>query len=144
VVCPDIHNVDNIGSLIRISAGFGVDAMILGERCHDPFFRQSVRVSMGAVFKLPIVQSIDIHADLQTLKSAGIQLVATVLDEDAEPLVSATRADRVAILFGNEAQGIERSLIDLCDRRVTIPMKLGTDSLNVSVAAGIFLYHFTR
>ena len=47
-------------------------------------------------------------------------------------------------MFGNEAQGLDAAHVAACDRRVTIPMKLGTDSLNVSVATGIFLYHFTR
>jgi TrmH family RNA methyltransferase len=48
------------------------------------------------------------------------------------------------LLLGNEAQGLEKRWLDLCHQQVTLPMKLGTDSLNVAVAAGIFLYHFTR
>ena len=47
VVCPEISNSDNMGSLVRVSAAFGADAMVLGEKCHDPFWRQSIRVSMG-------------------------------------------------------------------------------------------------
>jgi TrmH family RNA methyltransferase len=50
----------------------------------------------------------------------------------------------MALLLGGEAQGLSPEIVRACDRRVTIPMKLGTDSLNVAVAAGIFLYHFTR
>src|SRR4051812_36889747 len=63
VVCPEIEKTDNLGSLIRIAAAFGADAMILGERSCDPFFRQSVRVSMGTVFHLPIVRSEDLNRD---------------------------------------------------------------------------------
>ena len=48
------------------------------------------------------------------------------------------------LLFGNEAQGLSKEWLDLCQRRVTIPMRHGTDSRNVAVAAGVFLYHFTR
>jgi tRNA G18 (ribose-2'-O)-methylase SpoU len=66
------------------------------------------------------------------------------LDEAAEPLADAGRASRFGLLFGNEAQGLDAAHVAVCQRRVTIPMKLGTDSLNVAVAAGIFLYHFTR
>ena len=55
-----------------------------------------------------------------------------------------SRPDRLALLFGNEAQGLDPSTIAACDRRITIPMKMGTDSLNVAVSAGVFLYHFTR
>jgi len=53
VVCPEVSNSDNMGSLIRISAAFGAGAMVLGERCHDPFWRQSIRVSMGTIFSMP-------------------------------------------------------------------------------------------
>src|SRR6185503_6108823 len=58
VVCPEIANAENMGAMIRIAAAFGADAMIFGERCCNPFWRQSVRVSMGAVFALPLVRSI--------------------------------------------------------------------------------------
>ena len=144
VICPEIANVENIGSLIRLSAGFGADAMILGERCHDPFWRQSIRVSMGTIFRLPLVQSDDLARDLHRLRTEwDIELIATVLDEDAEPLESSRRRKRTGLLFGNEAQGLSPHWISRCDRRVTIPMHHGTDSLNVAVAAGIFLYHFT-
>lgn len=145
VVCPEIANTENLGSLVRISAGFGADAMVLGPRSCSPFFRQSVRVSMGAVFSLPIVESHDLLRDLDWLRDErGVESIATVLDPSAEALGSVSRGPRVALLFGNEAQGLDESIVRACDRRVTIPMKLGTDSLNVSVAAGVFLYHFTR
>jgi tRNA G18 (ribose-2'-O)-methylase SpoU len=145
VICPELNNTENLGLLIRIAAGFGASAMILGPRSCDPFFRQSVRVSMGAVFSLPIVRCEDLDRDLSRLRSAwDVELIATVLDASADPLSEAARKGRIALLFGNEAQGLDPRIVELCDRGVTIEMKLGTDSLNVAVAAGIFLYHFTR
>jgi tRNA G18 (ribose-2'-O)-methylase SpoU len=145
VVLPEISNVENIGSLIRISAAFGADAMLLGERCHDPFWRQSVRVSMGTIFTLPLRQSDDLLRDMRLLREQwGMQFAATVLDEDAEPLASASRPSRFGLLLGSEAQGLDEQWVRACDRRVTIPMQRGADSLNVAVAAGIFMYHFTQ
>jgi tRNA G18 (ribose-2'-O)-methylase SpoU len=145
VICPEIEKTDNLGALIRIAAAFGVTAMILGERCCDPFFRQSVRVSMGTAFYLPIVRSDDLARDLRRLRDEfAVELIATVLDDDAEALDTIRRPHRLGLLLGNEAQGLRPDHLALCRRRATIPMKLGTDSLNVSVAAGIFLYHFTR
>jgi tRNA G18 (ribose-2'-O)-methylase SpoU len=145
VLCPDLSNVENIGTMIRLCAGFGVDALILGEHSHDPFWRQSVRVSMGTVFSLPIAASQNLLHDMQRLRTEwGVELAATVLDESAEPLHRAVRSSRFGLVFGNEAQGLDAAHVNACDRRVTIPMKLGTDSLNVGVAAGIFLYHFTQ
>jgi tRNA G18 (ribose-2'-O)-methylase SpoU len=143
VICPDINNSENLGSLIRLAAGFGADGMILGPECCDPFFRRSIRVSMGAVFQLNLYQSSDLMADLRRLSNEWqFDLAAAVLDESAEPLSGSTRGQRLALLFGNEAQGLSRDIMAACHRRITIPMHLGTDSLNVSVAAGVFLYHF--
>jgi tRNA G18 (ribose-2'-O)-methylase SpoU len=145
LICPEIEKTDNLGALIRIAAAFGVHAMILGERCCDPFFRQSVRVSMGAAFVMPIVRSDNLARDLQRFRTDyGVQLIATVLEANAEHLDRVVPPARLGLLLGNEAQGIGPEYLSLCDARVTIPMKLGTDSLNVAVAAGVFLYHFTR
>jgi tRNA G18 (ribose-2'-O)-methylase SpoU len=145
VVCPEISNTENLGALVRIAAGFGATAMVLGQHSCDPFYRQSVRVSMGTIFRLPIVQSRDLLADLDALKRRwGVETIATVCHDEAEPLAMAKRTKRVAILFGNEARGLGDDYVAACDRRVTIPMQLGTDSLNVSVAAGVVMYHFTQ
>jgi tRNA G18 (ribose-2'-O)-methylase SpoU len=144
VICPEIANTENLGSLIRIAAGFGADAMLLGERSCDPFYRQSIRVSMGTVFSLNLMQSQDLLSDLSEMKKQwGVEMIATVLDETAQPLSEARRGDRVGLLFGNEAQGLPEEILAVCDRQVTIPMKLGTDSLNVAIAAGVAMYHFT-
>jgi tRNA G18 (ribose-2'-O)-methylase SpoU len=145
VICPETNNTENLGMLIRLAAGFGADGIILGENSCDPLYRQCIRVSMGTVFHLPIARSSNIRADLLKLKAEwNVQLAATVLDNDAEPIDAANRADRFALLFGSEPQGLPPDIINLCDRKITIPMFHGTDSLNVATAAAVFLYHFTR
>jgi tRNA G18 (ribose-2'-O)-methylase SpoU len=145
VVCPDVQDPENMGAILRIGAALGVDAMLNGRRCADPFSRRVLRVSMGAALRLPLIESDDLAADLQRLQAEfRYELLATVLDADAQPLDLMQRRQRTAILFGSEGHGLERSLVQLCDRKVTIPMESGTDSLNVSVAAGIVLHHFLR
>jgi tRNA G18 (ribose-2'-O)-methylase SpoU len=144
VVCPDVQDPENLGALLRIAAGLGADAVVLGRRSADPFSRRVLRVSMGAALRLPLVESHDPAADLRRLQSFHFELIATVLDPDAEALESMRRRDRTALLFGSEGHGLERSLVELCDRKATIPMQSGTDSLNVAIAAGIFLHHFLR
>jgi tRNA G18 (ribose-2'-O)-methylase SpoU len=145
VILPQIAATDNLGSLIRISSAFGASAMILGERCCDPFYRQSIRVSMGTIFGMPLVRSADLMGDLRRLRGEfGVELVASVAEGSGEALAGARRSRMMGFLFGNEAQGLSGEEIGACDRRVTIPMMLGTDSLNVSVAAGVVLYHFTQ
>lgn len=145
VILPELSGLQNMGSIIRVSAAFGVDAIILGPRCADPFYRLSCRVSMGAVFKVPIIRSMDMEADLASLhQNYGVELAATVLDESATDLTQATRAAKLGLLFGGEGYGLSKQVVGLCQRKLTLPMRLGTDSLNVGVSAAVFLYHFTH
>lgn len=144
VVCPDVKDPENLGSIIRTSSAFGVDALILGTACGDPFSRRILRVSMGSILRLPCLQTDDIPKCLQALREAGIELTATVLDPAAEPLSEFRRGPRTAILFGSEGHGLSGDVVALCQRRLTIAMNPGIDSLNVAVAAGIFLQHLTR
>jgi tRNA G18 (ribose-2'-O)-methylase SpoU len=145
MILPETANAENLGALVRIAAGFGANGLVLGERSCDPFWRQSIRVSMGTVFTLPIVRSEDLRRDLVRLREEfGLELMATVLDADAEPLGEVRRGERIGVLFGNEAQGLGRVWVEVCDRRITIPMKLGTDSLNVAVAAGVVMWELSR
>lgn len=144
VVCPDLIGVQNMGALVRTCAALGIDGMLLGEKCCDPFWRQSIRISMGNVFYIPIVRSARLADDLTLIRDNGFERVATVLDTDAQPLDQFVRPAKLAVLFGNETNGLSADALAASDRRVTIPMRDGIDSLNVSIAAGIFLYHFTR
>jgi tRNA G18 (ribose-2'-O)-methylase SpoU len=144
VVCPDVKDPTNLGSILRTSAALGVNAVVLGPQCADYLSRRVVRVSMAAALQLPIVVTADVAEALTRLKSDfGCELIATVLDPAAEPLANARRGEKMALVLGGEAHGLPGELVALCDRRVTIPMQLGIDSLNVAVAAAVLLYHCT-
>lgn len=145
VILPETASAQNMGAIVRIAAAFGCDALVLGERSCDPFWRQSVRVSMGTIFSMPLVQSHNLLEDLRRMReSFGFELAVAVLDERAQPLAGAARGPRLGVLFGNEAQGLPDDVLGLCDRRITVPMRGGIDSLNVAIAAAVFLYHFTQ
>ena len=145
LACPEITNVDNLGLLIRVAAGLGVRAMLLGPKCADPWYRRAVRVSMGAVFTMPLVHSDDFAADLEVLASVhGYERIATVIDADAPPLGATPPPahGRVAVLLGSEGYGLDSSVVSQCEQRVRIPMHHEVDSLNVAVAAGIVVHHY--
>lgn len=145
VVCPNCDNPENLGAIIRISRGFGVDLVLLGPGCCDPYSRRVLRVSMGTAFRQPIIETPNLLVDLHRLRTDwNFQFAATVLDRHAKPLSQTTRSPRFGILFGNEATGLSAESIAACDFATTIPMSGDADSLNVAVAAGIFLHHFTR
>lgn len=99
---------------------------------------------MGAALRLPIIHSLDLEHDVKRLRDEWhAELIGTVLDETAERLSVAEKPTRLGLLLGNEADGLDERWQALCDRRLTIPMRGGIDSLNVAIAAGIFLHHFT-
>ncbi|MFO0947140.1 MAG: RNA methyltransferase [Planctomycetota bacterium] len=145
VVCPVIHDPENLGTILRTSAAFGVDGILVGNACPDLFSRRILRVSMGSVLEQKIHRSDDLGRDVQILRDRwGFEIAATVLERTAEPLSKARRSGRLALLFGTEGDGLSQEWLELADRRLTIPMEPGTDSLNVAVAAGIVLHHFLR
>lgn len=145
VVCPRTTDPVNLGNIIRLCTAFGVQGLLLGPGCADPFSRRVLRVSMGNVFRLPIVYSTNFQADLARLKDAhAVELAAMVLDPHARPLEAVACPPRLAILFGHEGEGLGKDLVRLCDHRWTIPMAGGTDSLNVAACAAIVLYQLSR
>lgn len=145
IVCPEINDVENLGSIMRSAAGLEYQHVLLGESCCDPFARRSIRTSMGAVFQLTLFQAQSILQDLRTLKiDFNFEYHASVLNEHAQPLEHVQPPPKTALLFGSEAHGLSEDILELVDQRVTIPMALGTDSLNVGVAAGIFMYHYRK
>jgi len=144
VWCPELRDPTNLGTILRTATSLGVDFAVAGEQGVWPFSRRVLRTSMGSVFKIPIIQSDDEAAVAREFQSAGFELVATVLDERALDLAGLPPHPRRVLLLGNEDAGLSATLVDRCDRRITIPMSHGVDSLNVAVASGIFLYHCSR
>jgi tRNA G18 (ribose-2'-O)-methylase SpoU len=145
VICVDIRDPTNLGGILRCAAAFGADAALVTRTSADPFSRRVLRVSMGAVLTLPISTVYDVSRDLRSLQQDhDVELIAAVLDDDAAPLAAARASRRLGLVIGNEGEGLPAEVVAACNRRLTIPMKWSTDSLNAAVASGVFLYHFTR
>ncbi|SIN91027.1 tRNA G18 (ribose-2'-O)-methylase SpoU [Singulisphaera sp. GP187] len=145
VVCPELNNPENLGTIVRIGDVFGVDAVLVGGSCPDPLSRRVLRVSMGTSLHLPVIVREDLDSELNRLRSDwGFELMATVVDPLAESFDSIQRPERLALFMGSESEGLDPHWIRQCQRQITIPMRPDAESLNVAVAAGIFLYHFSR
>jgi tRNA G18 (ribose-2'-O)-methylase SpoU len=146
VVLEDLVDVDNLGAIARNAAAFGADALVLSPQCADPFYRKAIRVSLGAVFDLPIVRLGRWPDDLDVLRKLGFSLVASVLSPTATPLPRFQPPERWALLLGAEGPGLSPGAVMRCHRSVTIPMSTstGADSLNVATAAAVMLYALTR
>jgi len=142
VAACGIGNHDNMGGLFRNAAAFGAAAVLLDARCCDPFYRKAIRVSVGAALRTPMATGLDALAMVEGLKAAGFAVMA-LTPGASTPLDQTPRGGRVAILLGPEGPGLSPEVIARCEA-VGIPMSGGFDSLNVSVASGIALHHFTR
>ncbi|MEI2299493.1 TrmH family RNA methyltransferase [Ensifer sp. MJa1] len=133
-----ISNHDNMGSLFRNAAAFGVDAVLMDETSCDPLYRKSIRVSVGAVLTVPFAREGSVSDLLERLQSAGFAIwglsPAGAIDIGAIP-----PAPRTALLMGTEGEGLPQSVMTSI-RTARIRQRPGLDSLNVSTAAGIALH----
>lgn len=143
VALPEIRDPENLGTIVRTAAAFGAAGVLVGRAGTDPFSRRVLRTSMGSVLKVPIVPIDDWSAVAGSLHAAGFHTVATVLDPTAQRLADADRPARLAMFFGNEDAGLPADLVRACWQQVRLPMSAGVDSLNVAVAAGIVLHHYS-
>ncbi len=141
VVCG-VGNHDNIGGVFRNAAALGAGAVILDDRCCDPFYRKAIRVSVGAVLRTPMATGVEASAALDALVVAGFDLVA-LTPGATTPLSGLTLGDRVAIVLGSEGPGLPTELIARC-HAASIAMSGGFDSLNVATAGAIALDRITE
>jgi tRNA G18 (ribose-2'-O)-methylase SpoU len=137
-----VSDRDNLGVMMRTATGFGIHRTLLCDRSADPLSRRTVRTSMATVFKQSLYRLADPAKEVQSMVESGIRVLATSLDASALPLCDIAFDHRPIVLaIGSESDGIPRDVQAVASDRVTIPMRLGVDSLNAGVAAGIFMYH---
>ena len=129
--------------LFRNAAAFGVDGVLLSPSCHDPLYRKSLRVSIGHALDVPFARSRDWAGDLADLARRGITLIAAAATETAVAIDEVTPPRRVALVVGQEFDGVSPTTLDACDHVVRVPMSPGVDSLNVGVAAAVCLHRFS-
>jgi len=145
LVLEDIVDHTNVGAIFRSVAGLGADAVLITPRCADPYYRRSVRVSMGTVLQVPWTRLPEWPEGADILKQLGFELAALALAPDAVDLqdFAASAPERVALLLGTEGDGLSRAALSAADTVVTIPMLHGVDSLNVASASAVALYALT-
>jgi len=141
-VLENITDHTNVGAIFRSAAALGIDAVIVSPGCADPLYRRSVRVSMGTVFQVPWTRFERWPAGIDELKGAGFTVAGMTLGEGAVSLdeLVAEQHDKLALVFGTEGHGITPAAERRLDRRVTIPMMGGVDSLNVAAASAVAFY----
>ncbi|SKB48315.1 tRNA G18 (ribose-2'-O)-methylase SpoU [Lachnospiraceae bacterium] len=153
-VLENVVNPTNIGAIFRSAAALGIDAVLLAPGCCDPLTRRAIRVSMGNVFLLPWTWITDPKNKeglwpaplLQKLREEGFASAAMALKDDSLHLDDAKLKGekKLAILLGNEGNGLSDETIASCDYSVIIPMSHAVDSLNVAAASAVAFWELTR
>lgn len=147
VVTEGVNDHENLGALYRNAAGFGADAVVVDPTSADPFYRRSVRVSLGHVLAVPTVRLDALTPGLADLAARGTTTVALTPRGDvalADLSPASFGPGPVAVLVGAEGPGLSDEALAAADLRASIPMAGGVDSLNVATAAAIALHHLAR
>jgi tRNA G18 (ribose-2'-O)-methylase SpoU len=145
VALEGVSGAENVGGLVRSCAGFGATGLLLDGATHDPFVRRAARVSMGAIFHLPIWKVGSLVPVLGELRArCGTRSVAAHLYPPVEDLDRAELGGNLAVVLGSEAVGITDPVLAACDARVKIPMHPNWGCLNVATAGAVFLWEVAR
>ena len=141
LVVDGVQDPGNLGALLRTAFGLGVPGVILLRGTADASNAKVLRAAMGASFRLRVARASD--RELQSWADRQ-NVTLWVTSSEGTHLGRAKPPARLAIVVGNEGAGVRTEIEQLAQRRVAIPLVRGAESLNVAVAAGIFLYEVKR
>lgn len=144
VVCENLQDPGNAGTIIRTADAAGAKAVIMAKGCVDIYNPKVTRSIMSSLFSVKVVRNKNIDSIFGFLKSNGIKSVAGALCDNSQHLFDADITGKVAVFIGNEGNGLDTDTVKRCDVKVTIPMLGGAESLNASVAGSVMMYEFVR
>lgn len=133
----------NLGTVIRTCDAAGARGVILLNDSCDPFSPEALRATTGALFDVMLVKSTT-ALFVDWAKTHGVSLIGTTLERASDYRDACYKDSACALLMGTEQSGLSETLLEACDQRVKIPMRGGTDSLNLAVASGLMLYEATN
>jgi tRNA G18 (ribose-2'-O)-methylase SpoU len=137
VIAHDIRSLHNIGSIFRNAAAFGVEKLYLTGFTATPPRKEIAKVALGAE-DLVAWEAGEVSAVIASLKADGYTVFGLETGVDAQNIAE-TKADKLALVLGNEVAGIDQATLALLDGKLVIPMNK-KQSLNVSVASGVAMY----
>ncbi len=147
VILHNVRSAHNVGSVFRTADGAGVSMVYLTGYTPAPIDRfgrvrnEIAKTSLGASAMVPYESHENIFSVLELLKNKGITIVAVEQTKKAHNYKTYTQKSDTAYIFGNEITGIEEAVLAKADAHILIPLSGKKESLNVSVTAGIILFH---
>jgi tRNA G18 (ribose-2'-O)-methylase SpoU len=136
-VLEGLNDPENLGLIARTARAFGVDAVLLDPTCIDPYYRRTVRVSMGEVLLLDVARFAAWPAGLDELHGAGFETWAMTPSSDAASVWDVDVPPRLGVVLGAEGPGLAEATLRRATRRVRVPIAADADSLNVGHAAAV-------
>lgn len=140
VLLENIQNPSNLGSIFRSCDALGVKTVVVSNNSCDLYSPKVLRGSMGAAFRLNLIETENMEEFINNLKNLEFEVYAAVPSREALSLGNIEFKNKSAIVLGNEGNGLTENVINACDFKMTIPMNELSESLNVSVAAGISIW----
>ncbi len=146
IVLENIRSMHNVGSVFRTADAFLAEGIYLCGYTPQPPHRDIHKTALGATETVAWKYFKNITEALNELRSSGYKIFAVEQTEESQPLnfVSIEKNNKVAVVFGNEVEGVSNEALQLCDGSIEIPQWGMKHSLNVSVAAGIVLWELVR
>ncbi len=138
----NIQDPSNLGTILRTAEAVGIDGVILSSDCCDIYSPKVVRGSMGAVFRLPYIIKESIAEFISENKN--ITSYASVVDSNADKITRIKFERPCVVAVGNEGNGLKSSTIEVCNKKITIPMNGRAESLNASAAAAIIIWEMVK
>lgn len=138
IILDNVNDPGNLGTIIRTAAGLGVDAIFVSNETVDFYNDKVLRSTQGAIFKIPVIKG-DLIELFIRLKKHNVYIYGTSLDAEIS-LKEVSRKEKIAVVFGNEANGVSDDVKALVDENFLIPMSNNVESLNVAVACAICIY----
>lgn len=140
VICEEVRDPGNLGTIIRAADAVGADAVVLTGRTVDPFNPKVVRATTGSLFHLPVAVGADLAETVERARAAGLRTVAADVGGEDFLAHRTTLAEPTAWVFGNEARGLEDDALALVDLSLRLPIYGRAESLNLATAASVCLY----
>lgn len=142
LILDGLQDPGNMGTILRTADSINLKQIIVSKGSADVYNPKVVRSTMGAIFRIKVIESDDLSKTIKEMKKHKIKVVATSLQTDKS--IYDISYEKTAIVIGNEANGVSEMVFETVDEKVKIPMAGKTESLNASVATAIVLYEAVR
>ena len=142
VVLDDVQDPGNLGTILRTVDSIGLNQIIVSKGTADAFNSKVVRSTMGAIFRIKIIEVEDLAQAIKEMRKHHFKLMVTSLQ--TKNSIYDIDFNKKIIVIGNEANGVSKEIQDMADEKAKIPMLGRTESLNASVAAGVVMYEYVR